>query len=218
MHLKELRRSGKDVARYAGTVADKAGARHYELTISGNRRLVEKVFAKSDYDIRIDAGAGERDAEKLAQELWKRHSTRQVKDSPGESIDSLRKTLPRAASRANSLVISLRRTDGEGTYWSAFFPALVLPTGASLFFVLPPVCNCFGTVFPLTGDADLFLSLGSPFAPIVAASARGGTAIDSVAFGAPFCWPWTQVVPWFRVFGFTPAVTGFLMSGFGTFP
>ena len=218
MHLKELRRSGGDVARYAGTVADVAGARQYELTISGSRRLVEKVFAKSDVDIRIDAGAGERDAEKLSQELWQRHASRDVHASPAESIDSLRKTLPKTASRASSLVISLRRTEGKGTFWGAFFPALIVPRGVSLFFVLPPICNCLGAVFPLSGDPDLFLSLGSPFAPIVAASARGGTAIDTVAFGPTLCWPWAQVFPWFRVFGFRPGVTGFLMTGFGTFP
>jgi hypothetical protein len=27
--------------------------------------------------------------------------------------------------------------------------------------------------------------------------------------------PWRQVMPWFRVFGFSNGTTGFLMSGFG---
>jgi hypothetical protein len=218
MHLKELRRSGGKVARYVGTLADVAGAQQYEISISGPRKLAEKVLAKSDFDIRIDSRASERDAQGLSRELWDRYATRDPRRAPAEGIESLRKRLPKPASPDSSLVIALQRTEGEGTFWAAFFPVLLIPRGVSLFFVLPPICNCFGTVFPQIGDTDLFLTTGGPFTPVVAASVRGGTAIDSVAFGSTLCWPWTQVMPWFRVFGFTTTQTAFLMSGFSTFP
>jgi hypothetical protein len=93
-----------------------------------------------------------------------------------------------------------------------------VPKGVSVFFVLPPVCNCAGSVFPLRGDADIFLTLNGAFTPTVAASVKAGLAIDTVAFGSTICWPWQEFVPFFRVFGFLSSVTNVLCTGFGVFP
>ena len=99
--------------------------------------------------------------------------------------------------------------------WTFWFPALFVGRGVNLFFITPPVCHCFGTLFPLSGDPDLLLSLNGAGTPIVAASLNAGRAIDSVSFGPWACWPWQQFVPFFRVNGFLTGFTGFWWGGFG---
>jgi hypothetical protein len=126
--------------------------------------------------------------------------------------------MPGAATAKNSIVVSLRRTEGEGTWWWFWLPALALPAGANMFFTLPPICNASGVVVPLRGDPDIFLSANGPFTPVLAASTLGTGAIDRVAFGPPICPPWAEFVPWFRVNAFSACVTGFGMSGFGVIP
>lgn len=118
----------------------------------------------------------------------------------------------------SSIVVSIQRTEGEGTWWGWWWPMLALPAGANLFFILPPICHCAGFVTPLTGDPDLFLSANGPRTPIIAASMLGAGAIDRVAFGPSICWPWAKFVPWFRVNAFSTCITGFGMTGFGIVP
>jgi hypothetical protein len=105
--------------------------------------------------------------------------------------------------------VSIRRTQGSGTFWAFFFPLLLLPKGFSVFFILPPVSVYQAWVLPAVGDADLFLTLNGTRTPLVANSTLAGTAVDTVAFGVPGLF-----VPFFRVLGFTNAVAGFLMTGF----
>lgn len=95
---------------------------------------------------------------------------------------------------------------------------MALPAGSSAFFVLPPICNCFGVSVPAAGNPNLFLSANGPFTPIIAASTNGPGVVDTVAVGPAICWPWTEFVPWFRVFAASACVYGFGMSGFGVFP
>lgn len=217
MRLKELKRSRTGDRPYFATLADVNGDSHYELAISGTDELVKKVFAKTDFEWKIDPKVGEKDASNRDREMWDRYSTSGDRANEPATINGL-KAPPKPATARSSVVVSLRRTQGQGTWWWMWFPGLFVPTGASLFFVLPPICNAFGFVAPLSGDADLFLTRNGPTTPIVSASTLGGTAIDRVAFGPAICWPWQEYVPWFRVFGFRTSVTGFGMGGFGVVP
>lgn len=218
MRLKDLNRTGGAAARYVGPLSDVAGARQFEISISGPRRVVEKAFAESNFEVRIDSAATAAQVEPMTKELWDRHARRHQHVAPAATVDDLRKKSPAPPHPEKSVVVSLRRLEGKGTFWSVYFPALGIPMGVSFFFVLPPVCSCFGAVFPSAGDADLFLSLGSAFSPPVSAGTKGGLAIDTVSFGSPLCWPWTQVTPWYRVLGFLPSVTDVLIGGFSSFP
>ena len=90
-------------------------------------------------------------------------------------------------------------------------PALFVPAGVSIFFVLPPILSAAAVVVPAVGDADLFLGVNIPF-PAVVGSRNAGLIPDTVSFAFPFPFPF---VPWFNVFGFLRSVTLFRMIGFG---
>jgi hypothetical protein len=109
-------------------------------------------------------------------------------------------------------VVQLKRLKESGTVYGVTFP-LFVPRGVTFLFVLPPVCNTFGVLFPASGDPDLMLSLNG-LSPIVAASRLGGTARDSVSFSR-FCWPWNHFFPFFRVFGFQSSACALVIGGFG---
>lgn len=218
MRLTDLKRPRTANAPYLGTLTDVAGNEHYELAISGPAQLVKSVFAESDFEWRIDSKASEKDSIKLTQDIWDKHASPNALAGEAETVASLAKTELKAAKAASSVVVSVRRTEGKGTFWFFAFPGLVIPRGANIFFTLPPICNATGTLIPLAGDPDIFLSRNGAFTPIVAASARAGIAIDTVSFGPAICWPWQHFIPFFRINGFRPSVTNFVMSGFGVFP
>jgi hypothetical protein len=218
MRLKELKRSRTGDTPYIGTLTDVTGDSHYALAISGPDDLVKKIFTRSDFEWRIDPKPSDKDVNARFQEKWGMHTDTVAAAGDPETIASLGKGLPKAATARNSVVVSLRRTQGQGTWWWMWFSALIIPRGANVFFVLPPICNAFGLVVPLSGDPDLFLTRNGPFTPAVSSSMRGGTAIDRVAFGPTICWPWEEYVPWFRINGFRSSVTGFGMGGFGVVP
>ncbi len=218
MRLKDLKRPRTEGQAYVGTLTDANGATHYELAISGPSKLIQKTFGESEFEYEIDPNATETDWIPRYQKRWARYAGELASSKEPETVAALAKKAPAAATAANSMVVSIRRTQGEGTWWAWGVPAVALPRGANLFFVLPPVCNCAGFVFPLTGDPDLFLSANGPRNPVIAASTRGAGFIDRVAFGPAICWPWQEFVPWFRVNAFTACVTGFSMAGFGVVP
>lgn len=210
MKLKDLKRSG---ASYSAVLADVAGNRDYELTITGNRALAERAFKEVEFEVTLDPKASPAEFEARSREFWARRvDAREPHPVPGaETIEAISKRA-RPVTAKNSVVVSLRRTSGTGTWWAAWFPGLFLPAGANLFFVLPRVWTCWGVVVPATGDADVFLSLGSPSAPPVSTAMAGGTTMEGVTFtGAPF--PWTHFAAWFRVNGFLTSVTDFGMAG-----
>lgn len=216
MQLKDLERSGRGTAvRYRATIRDDLGASDYELSISGTSSLITESFAKSDFEILISPRAEEKAAQSRALEMWQRHSGTVAGGPETEDLRRLFKNPPPLPTPTRSIVVAVRRTKGKGTFWAAWFPALFVPRGVSLFFALPPVCTAFATLFPLSGDPDLFLHPNSPTAPAVAASAGAGLARDSVSFGPWACWPWNQFVPFYRVFGFLPSVTGVYFGGHG---
>jgi hypothetical protein len=218
MRLKDFKRPRRDGEPFIGTLTDSVGATHYELAISGSPKLIQQAFAESELEYIVDPKATESNWVPRFQNMWMDKTGKRPRSEQPETIKALSKRMPPAASAKNSIVVSLRRTQGQGTWWAFWWPALSLPAGASLFFVLPPICNCSGVVVPISGDPDLFLSANGPFNPIIAASTLGVGAIDSVAFGPAICWPWQEFVPWFRVRGFTKCVTAFGMTGFGVVP
>lgn len=214
MKLGDLQRTGKTISTYSGVVADAEGNRDYELSITGPRRVVEAAFKGVDFEIEIDRQATPEKFEARSREFWKRRAGGRdgAPKSSAPTIDRVSRKAPPAANAKNSIVVSLRRIKGSGTFWAAWFPGLVLPAGFSLFFVLPRVWNCWGIVVPALGDADIFLTLGSPASPVVMAATAGGPTVESVTFtGAPF--PWTHFAAWFRVLGFVNTVTDFGMVG-----
>ena len=219
VRLGDLKRSrARGGSRYVGTLTDSAGETHYELGISGPARLIQKVLAESDFEHWIEPKATEKDWPSRSRKLWTTYAGKDAGARELETIGALEKSVPAAPTSKNSIVVSVRRTEGEGTLWGAWWPLLALPAGANLFFVLPPICNCFGFVVPASGDPDLFLTANGPFTPTIAFSMLGPGSIDSVSFGPPICWPWTEFMPWFRVNAFTTCAFGFGMSGFGVVP
>jgi hypothetical protein len=218
MRLKELKRSRTGDRPYVATLDDMNGDSHYELAISGPDELVKKVFAKSDFEWRIDPKVAEKDVAGRNREMWDRYASAGDQANEPETIASLSKAAPKAATARNSVVVSLRRTQGEGTWWWMWFPTLLIPAGFNLFVILPPVCNAFGFTVPHSGDPDLLLMRNGPFFPPVSASTLRGTAVDRVAFGPSICWPWEEFFPWFRIIGVTTSVTDFGMGGFGVVP
>jgi hypothetical protein len=217
MRLEDLTRSRvAGGSHYAGTLTDSAGDEHYELGISGPASLIQKVFAKSDFEHWIEPKATAKSWPSRSRKFWATYASAGTGEL--ETIAALEKAPPAAPTPKNSIVVSLRRTEGQGTWWAAWWPLLALPAGANVFFLLPPVCNCFGFVVPVTGDPDLFLTANGPTTPTIAFSMLGPGAVDRVSFGPAVCWPWTEFMPWFRVNAFTACTFGFGMSGFGVVP
>lgn len=220
MQFSDLRRAEGAKAVFVGTLTDTAGDSNYELSISGQPALIKQVFAESEFEAQIEPRATETDWIPRYQDIWAGKTGVDADLAGPETIAALDKapsaeTPPTAK---NSIVVSVRRTKGQGTWWWLWFPGLAIPRGASMFFVLPPICNCAGFVQPVAGDPDLFLRQNGPFAPVVASSTRGPGQIDRVSFGPPICWPWQEFVPWFQVRAFSTCVANFGMSGFGVVP
>ena len=220
MKLTDMKLTGKEVARYTLPLADDQGAEDYELTITGTRVLVEKVFAESDFEITISPKTSEKEAENQANKLWKRYFSTMVKEVvPAEDIDSLLKPTPKGATAKNSIVVSLRRTRGEGTFFAFWFP-LLIPRGVSVYFATPPASfYCTGSVTPSSllpgGDADLFLTLNGFSTTLVSSGTLGALATDTVSFVVPFIVippliiKSPAVVPCYRVLGFTTCRANF---------
>jgi hypothetical protein len=218
MKLKEMKVEGRDSARYTSSLTDLQGSKDYEFTITGPRSLVSKMFSESEFEFLIDTKVSRPDSDNRFKEIWLKYSQTVREAAPAEDAKILEKSVPRKAVAKNSVIVSLRRVRGQGTFWMIGIPQLAIPMGLNVFFVLPPVCNCAGSVFPAAGDPDLFLTLNGVTTPTVGASTKGGLAIDSVAFGSSICWPWMEFSPFFRVFGFKSSVAACLFSGFGVFP
>jgi len=211
MKLPELKRTAKGDQKWTTALADVKGRQDYEMAIRGSATLVSRVFEKSDFEIQIDTDLSRDAAPKRALELWDKYAST-AKDRYVDDGEKPFKKPSEKISEKTSVVVSFRRTRGEGTFWSIFLP-LFIPTGANLIFILPPVTNCISAVFPLSGDPDLFLTLNGVRTPTVAMSIRAGLATDVVSFVSPppFFFPF---VPFFRVSGFAASFTGFFMSGF----
>src|SRR5512132_1897721 len=143
MQLKAMKKVKGAEAAYLARLADTAGNQDFELAISGSLPLIDRIFGRADFDVRIDSSVTSKDAaDKLSQAFWNERVTSldRIHAVPGPTIEALDKKPPRAATSKASVVVSLRRVQGRGTWWGGWFPGLVLPAGANMFFVLPPVC------------------------------------------------------------------------------
>jgi hypothetical protein len=176
----------------------------------GPATTIKQAFRESDFEVIVNHSQRQEDWEEAAGRAFEGR-TQNMGDA--RSLAELMKPQAPKASSQRSAFVVLRPTMPSKTVYilsAAFF----IPTGWSFFFVLPWSCSVFGVVMPATGDEDLFLSLNGPFTPIVAASTLGGLAWDRVSF-AGACWPWTQFIPYFRVFGFRGGSCAFTWGGFG---
>ena len=208
----ELKPTSKGGRTWTTALKDTLERDDYEMAIRGPAPLVSRAFAKSDFEIQIDTAlSGEAAQKRIAESLAKYTAT--VKDRYVDVGETALKKPAEKISERRSVVVSFRRTRGEGTFWAIYLPILFVPAGVNFFFALPPVRTCVASVFPISGDPDLFLTLNGVFTPTVAASILGGTAVDTVSFtsGAPFFFPF---VPFFRLNGFATGLTGFFMAGF----
>jgi hypothetical protein len=200
---------GRSVAR----VRDLAGEETHQLILEGRDELVREALGESDFTLEIDPGATrEQWEERLAERFQGQRETRSELDEV-ERIAGLFKEPPDRPNPRDSVVLSLERLQPGGTAFSFVIP-LFVPTGVTLFFVLPPVCACAAAVFPASGDPDLRLAVNGLGPPFVATSILGGTAVDRVAFATPFCIPFFGFVPFLRVTGFVASACVLLWGGF----
>ena len=197
--------------QFTKPITDDQGVGDYDLSITGSPALITEIFDTTDVEVAIRPRATEQEAMAAMREVAKRSAEglHQILDAP--YAVQAKATVKPPTSR-NSVYVALRRTKGKGTFWAMIIPALVVPTGASIFFVLPPVLAMTAFVLPATGDPDLLLSLNAPF-PAVQSSMHRGLLPDSVAFTLLPLIPW-YFVPFVRVFGFRSSVTFFTMNGF----
>jgi hypothetical protein len=202
-------------SRSVARVPDVTGQETHQLIIEGPPELVRQTLAESSFDVEIDP--------RITQEEWEQRLAEQVRAQPEtptgldevDRLAALFKEPPGRSTPYNSVVVTLERLQRGGTGFLFVFP-LFVPTGVSLFFVLPPVCTCSGTVFPASGDPDLFLTVNGLGPPTVAASTLGGTAVDSVSFTSLFsCIPFFGFVPFLRVLGFRASTCVLVWGGFG---
>jgi hypothetical protein len=216
MKIEALKRSGTRRPVYTGVVSDEDGGKDFELSITGSKKLVETIFSKSDFDIEIAQHVTENQFEERSRRFWNSRVERRDAVSPTpESVTALvgQKT-PAVSASKDTVVVYLRRTKGDGTFWAMWFPGIVLPPGASVLFVLPRVWTTWSVVVPVAGNPNLFLTLLPPPAPVVDSGLFGGLSIDTVSFTtAPF--PWTQFTAWHLILGAapTPTITSFGMTG-----
>lgn len=200
--------TGRGFARYRGVVADVTGDERYGLAIAGPDSLVREAFAETDFAPSIIPGGSQDEWDKAMEEQARRAARGSTEvfalDQPTEFF----KSAPEAAKPESTVLVTLRNLRPGGTLFSLDLLFFV-PQGALLVFTLPPMWVTLGSLFPLTGDPDLDLSLNSWGRP-VRASRLPGTAVDSVFFSTN---PFAQFVPFFTVNGFVRGFTAFHIDG-----
>ncbi len=211
MRLDEFERKAVgDLLRLTAPLTDENGEQAYQLLVQGPEEQVMEAFRESDFKATIRPGGTE--------EEWQKETRRVlplgdevVAPEAFDDVHSLFKRTAPSPSAEDSLLVALRREKPGGTAFILSLP-LFVPFRFNVFFFFPLAFTCSAFVSPFSGDPDLFLSLNSPGAPAVAASARAGLSWDSVGFSRP---PWFPFFPFFRVFGFAPSFTQFTGTSFG---
>jgi hypothetical protein len=213
MKLDQMTFSKGRVPKWTATLTDIKGDDAYELNIRGAKPLVERVFKKSEFEFEIDPDVSAETAPKEALQVPAKYLD-MAKDPFADPGENAFKKPPGRINERQSVIVSVRRTRGRGTRYVLLFPQLFVPAGVSLFFVLPWVQLGSAVVFPLFGDADLFLHRNSPTGLVQASSTLGGLSIDSVDFN--FFNPFGVgggITPFFRVFGVRATVATFWATG-----
>jgi hypothetical protein len=146
MKLADLQRSGKGGKVYSKTLSDRSGNESYELSVVGPSAVAGQVFKKCEFEIEIDVDVATDAFQERSKKFFSRYVQAEYAGHPEPEVIAglIGRKLPGVSSAKDSLVVYLRRTKGDGTFWSMFFPALVVPPGLSLFFVLPRVWATFG--------------------------------------------------------------------------
>lgn len=214
MKLTELQRSGSRRTVYSKALSDRSNNENYELSIVGPSKLARQVLEKCDFEIQIAVDVAPNAFQQSSKKFFNKYLQADRIGHPTVEViaDLIDRKPPGRSATKDTLIVYLRRTKGDGTFWSMFFPFLVVPSGVTLYFVLPRVWATFGMVQPIIGNPDITLSLGAPFTPAVATGTGGG--VNTAGFvGTPF--PWTQFSAWYGVVGAAPTTTttNFLMTG-----
>jgi hypothetical protein len=203
MRLADFERTDDgDFPRYVARVADAGGAEEFELRVAGPAKLVERMLADADLDLRIDSA---QDDSWVKQEFDSAHEEhrRSLWELAGfDDIDQLLAPSPPPPERESSVLASARPVSGDGTPFFFRFSGFFVPAGASFIFLGSWVLSTFGSLRPASGNQDLFLHLFSATSPVFSRSTFGGTAVDMVFLTFPL-FPY---VPVFRVFGSTAGV------------
>jgi hypothetical protein len=208
MKLNEFKKvvRGRSV-RLVARVPDVTGASDYEMVIVGPADVVDRAFAKSDFSVAIDPRRGTDQVEKELAAEAQRSLEEYAEVAQLTEVALLKsKRATTAPTTDNSILVSLRRIRGQGTFWIWGFPYYLM-RGWSIFLYLPPLTILSASAAPINGDQDLFLRGGGlPFYPTtLMSSTRGGTAVDRIFFSTPGAWNLLLL----RIFGFTSGAGAF---------
>ena len=170
-------------AKYVSDLADVKGNKHFRISIRGPGNLIKKVFAESDFDIKIDPKGTERDFKKERAIFWKSHSKKFSKSLKPEEglLDIFKKKRIRKPTKNNSIIVSLEKIGGKGTYWR-YQQSLFLPKGVDAFFIFPQVNFTHGVIIPSSGDPDLYLYSNDSYK----SSSLNSSGLDSVYYDSFF--------------------------------
>lgn len=218
MKLRDLERSRSKRPVYSARVADEEGNSHYEFSIAGPQGQIEKIFARSHFEIEIASSVLEDRFAERSRRFWDRRIASDPRPAvPIETVTAAltRKMRKPPAIPKDPVIVCLRRTEGQGTFYGLWVPTLVLTPGTGLFFFLPGVWATWSAILRYTGNPDLFLNVGlpPPAAPVSRAISVGAIS-ESVSWSTtPF--PWNQMPAWHRVVctGGATVVTHYAMVG-----
>ena len=215
MKLADLKRSGTERPVYTGPVADVDGNKRYELSITGpSASVIEEVFAKSDFEMEIVPGARPEEFDEQSRRFLKRHMGEHKFSSP--PLDDITALLDRKPPQApenlnDSVVVYLRPTEGEGTFYGMWIPVMALLPATPIVFVLPRVWTTWSVVVAYSANPNIILFRDVPVPPPVATALAGGIATEGVTFTVPPV-PWAQFRPIHIVFNGAPGVS---LTNFG---
>jgi hypothetical protein len=212
------RSSDGEFSRFLTRVPDVAGVEEFELRIAGPGKLVEEMLAEATIDLTIDSSRDELEPEsQIRREFDSAHEEQRRamwELAALDDIDQLLKPTPPPPERDSSVFAAIRPvSSGGGTTYVLDVLNVTIPARSSLFTGGWWVNRADAFVAPSSGDQDLFLHSFGPNGPVLAASRRGGTALDLVG-PVRLTFPW---VAWFRVFGFTAGTMnhGWFWGGLG---
>lgn len=219
MRLDDFERSSDgEFSRFLTRVPDVAGVEEFELRIAGPGKLVEEMLAEATIDLTIDSSRDEPEPESPTRREFDSAYDEQRRAmwelATLDDIDQLLKPTPPAPERDSSVFAAIRPVSSDGgTTYVLDVLNVTIPAGSSLFAGGWWVNRADAFVAPFTGDQDLFLHYFGPTGPVLAASRRGGTALDVVG-PVRMAFPW---VAWFQVFGFTAGMMnqGWFWGGLG---
>lgn len=207
MKLNALKRSRSRRPIYSASVPDEDGNEHYELAITGPQKHIETIFEKVDFEIEIAPRVTAEQFPERSRSFWNRH----VKGYPEAPIpvDKVSAMLGKKHQPPplpkESVVVTLQRTEGSGTFYALWLPYLYLPTGITgLHFFFPRVWTTWSGSLRYSGNPNLFLNAFlPPPAPPVSSAILAAPIAEGVSFTTnPL--PWNHFPAWHRVVAAPP--------------